>query len=97
MFLSKLELGLEHLYGFEQASARAQAFFVLSSKLKLKLETFFCACNPLARTLGFFGFDILGKYPNIYWNLGFHWIPLGIKILIYNIKTKQKVSLTPQA
>ena len=49
MFLSKLELGLEHLYCFEQARAQAQAFFVLSSKLELDLKTIFCARNPLQR------------------------------------------------
>ena len=46
MFLSKLELGLEHLYGFKQAQARAQAFFVLSNKLELELKTFFL-CSQL--------------------------------------------------
>ena len=46
MFSIKLELKLEDFYGFEQAQAQAQAFFVLSSKLKLELETFFLCSQP---------------------------------------------------
>ena len=48
MFFSKFKLGLEHLYGFEQASARAQAFFCAFEQAPARARNFFLCSQPPA-------------------------------------------------
>ena len=51
MFLSKLELGLEHLYGFEQARAQAQAFLCFRASSGSSSKLFFLLATPCSEVV----------------------------------------------